>query len=236
MSRSETSEFSVISREQLLATADILFEIGRIAYQKSKPAEPSGFDGMLPEGVADAISRESVRAEQEVRDRQEAYRTGWQARSVGQKALDLVRGVSLYDNWPSSRPVYRIGGGYSLSRRKITGRLRLPGNWSDGPPLDVDVSQQYIDGTLTVNGESTELDPNAKMLKIDLSYPLSDGSRTDLGVTHTLYPYVEGIVTTTQIIFGDYWSGVPYEPFTQHPADSSVYMQRALEMLIEARR
>ncbi|HSX30165.1 MAG TPA: hypothetical protein VLE73_06420 [Candidatus Saccharimonadales bacterium] len=222
------AEVPKVSREELLRTAARLFT--GVAFQSHTVIVTPDIivDRVLPE-VEQAVQVEYDRARDEELQKQEQEKAAWRRRSIGTVIGDILR----------RRNYCGFGGAYELkpnisymtiSERSISGSLPLGEDW---PRLPVYISQEYFKGSLAVARQEFTLDPEAYLLRVGLCYPVSDSVRTDLGVAHTLYPYGNKIKTETRVIFGGYWSGIPHQPFSDKPADPSVYMNRAMEMLIE---
>jgi hypothetical protein len=106
----------------------------------------------------------------------------------------------------------------------------------DGRPLlTLKASQWFYTGQLRFDDNVVSLSPDARATSITLGYPLPDGSRTDLTVVHALYPYDDKVETDSVTHIGDYWSGIPNEPFGDTNVSSGAMMLRAFEALSNAR-
>lgn len=234
MSEHDPSNTQRVSREQLNTAADYLLrhmqayptDMRDLLVNKSPLTILS--NGMVPPDVSDAISSENLRAIHIEKTRFQEAERDWENRSVGKKIADTLRFRDLFTVQGSFDPKPRFGYDFVLIGRSIGGTLPLD---EEGWRLPVGVSQWSYDGHIDIAGERFTLDPSAKALQVDLSYPLTDGSRTDLAVSHALYPYDDEVRTKSQVIFGDTWQGIPNQPFTIDPAHPSVYMYRAMEML-----
>ena len=148
---------------------------------------------------------------------------------IGRIVGDMLKHRGYIDVVGMYEPRPEVGS-LTAHNRTLLGSLPLDGGW---PRLAVSVEQNYFDGSLNVAGREFTLDPAASLLRVGLAYLLSDGSRPGLSVTHTLYPYKDGVQTDTREFSGFYWSGIPHQPFSDKPEDASFYMNTAMEMLID---
>lgn len=228
MSELSGAEAPKVSKGELLRNAERLFV--DISFEsRSVVVTHDLIAGKVVPEIEQAVKVEYDRARDEELQRRKQKELEWKQRSIGRVINDTLKRQGYFDFVGIYEPKPRISN-ITVNERSIRGGLPLGEGW---PQLPTSIEQSYFEGSLTVAGQEFTLDPTASLLSVHLSYPLSDGTRTDLGVTHTLYPYKDEIDTKTQVIFGDYWSGIPHQPFSDEPTDSSVYMNRTMEMFID---
>lgn len=228
MSEMSGFENPIFSRDELLSTAERLF---RDTPFLDYPAvvTPKSIAGKVDPALEAAIKTEFDRAIEAEQQKLSQKQAEWEGRSIGRIVGDMLKHRGYIDVVGLYEPRPEVGS-LTAHNRMLIGSLPLDGGW---PRLAVSVEQTYFDGSLNVAGREFTLDPAASLLRVSLAYLLSDGSRPDLSVMHTLYPYRDGVYTDTREFSRSYWTGIPHQPFSDKPEDASFYMNKAMEMLID---
>lgn len=233
-----------VPREQLLTTAEQLFSF--VASESEPEAKlvsltdfvPLGLEGIVPPEIEEAVGEEFLRAGDEECERMRVRKAQWEAqrkqRSLARRVLDTIQGSNSNKLAARHTPKYDINSVYTY-RQETSGYLSLYGA-DDWAKVSVQVTRAWFDGDITIAGQKFILNPDHKKVSIELGYPDDENNR-NLFIEHSVFPFIEGIKTSKEqdgLPRSDI-NNIPHRPFTQKPADPSVYMMRAMEMLIEAK-
>ncbi len=205
-------------REKVYRATDELFERYDIGYRESKDSlDPLRLMDYLSGPAKSAATLEHVRAIRQAIEINLRQKEDRRKRSLGSKILDIFTNRRENQVIDPVRPNPNIlDQNLTLNSRVISGLVRVAGK-SSYDPLPIRVTDSYLDGTLTVGEEDFELDPDKRLISVDLRFPRSDLIKFEQDIVYELSPDTGNIQVTKTNSYAPLISKVqiPFNP--NHP-------------------
>jgi hypothetical protein len=177
------------TRETVYGATDELFERFGVGYQSSRLDSFSRrIIDLLTEPARSKFVSENLRAIHEAIEINLQIKNAARQRTVGRKVLDFFAGRNIEERASAVRPTPNISyDECALYERTLEGQVRFGGSLNL-EPFAARIVEYYLDGTLAIDNEEFNLDPDDRLVNVDLRIPKSDHIKYDSLVTYTLYP------------------------------------------------
>ena len=175
-------------RESIYLATDELFAANEIDYQTDvRPLNVDTISELLVGDAKTALleSQHSYLSSVEAHD---FILYLWQKRTIAKKISDSLKGRHLESILPEVSPQFMIGGeNCTIYDRSVSGQLFIGKN-KRYEPADVLVTDRFLDGAVAINNKEYDLDPNDRLVMVDVYIHRSGITRYDSLISYALYP------------------------------------------------